>query len=129
MLVFILRRLIQAAVVMVTVAFIAFMLFQYVGDPVTSLLGQDATQEQRDALRHDTANLGLLVVDRILFSAVHYPAAYGFIPRTLALDDLVFGGWDPISANALTCGAAIEVPLIYINVSVLTAVLPVNNCG
>jgi len=53
MLVFILRRLAQAIIVMVTVAFIAFMLFQYVGDPVTNLLGQDATQEQRDQLRRD----------------------------------------------------------------------------
>ena len=53
MLVFILRRLAQAMVVMLSVAFIAFMLFQYVGDPVTSLLGQDATQEQREALRRD----------------------------------------------------------------------------
>ena len=53
MLVFILRRLAQAIIVMVAVAFIAFMLFQYVGDPVTNLLGQDATQEQRDQLRHD----------------------------------------------------------------------------
>ena len=43
MLAFILRRLIQAVIVMVTVAFIAFMLFQYVGDPVVFLLGQDAT--------------------------------------------------------------------------------------
>jgi peptide/nickel transport system permease protein len=53
MLVFILRRLAQAIVVMLTVAFIAFMLFQYVGDPVTNLLGQDATPEQRDQLRKD----------------------------------------------------------------------------
>ena len=53
MLVFILRRLMQAVVVMIAVAFIAFMLFQYVGDPVTNLLGQDATQEQRDQLRKD----------------------------------------------------------------------------
>jgi peptide/nickel transport system permease protein len=43
----------QAVVVMLTVAFLAFMLFQYVGDPVTNLLGQDATQEQRDNLRRD----------------------------------------------------------------------------
>ena len=56
MLAFILRRLIQAMVVMLTVAFIAFMLFQYVGDPVTNLLGQDATAEQRQKLR---ADLGL----------------------------------------------------------------------
>ena len=41
---------------MLTVAFIAFMLFQYVGDPVTNLLGQDATPAQRAELR---ADLGL----------------------------------------------------------------------
>jgi peptide/nickel transport system permease protein len=56
MLVFVLRRLVQAAIVMLTVAFIAFMLFQYVGDPVTNILGQDATPEQRQQLR---ADLGL----------------------------------------------------------------------
>jgi peptide/nickel transport system permease protein len=56
MLAFILRRLVQAVVVMLAVAFIAFMLFQHVGDPVTNLLGQDATPEQRDQLR---ADLGL----------------------------------------------------------------------
>ena len=56
MLAFILRRLAQAVLVMLTVAFIAFMLFQYVGDPVTNLLGQDATPEQRTQLR---ADLGL----------------------------------------------------------------------
>ncbi len=53
---FILRRLAQALVVMVSVAFIAFLLFQYVGDPVVFLLGQDATPEQIKALR---ADLGL----------------------------------------------------------------------
>jgi len=41
---------------MLTVAFIAFMLFQYVGDPVTNILGQDATPAQRQQLR---ADLGL----------------------------------------------------------------------
>jgi peptide/nickel transport system permease protein len=53
---FILRRLIQAVIVMVTVAWIAFLLFQYVGDPVVFLLGQDATPQQIRALR---AELGL----------------------------------------------------------------------
>ena len=53
MLVFILRRLAQALIVMLTVAFIAFMLFQYVGDPVTNILGQDASPEQRQQLRVD----------------------------------------------------------------------------
>ena len=56
MLAFVFRRLLQAVVVMLTVAFIAFVLFQHVGDPVTSLLGQDATPAQREQLR---ADLGL----------------------------------------------------------------------
>src|SRR6184192_3667673 len=39
---------------------------------------------------------GLLRVDRVLYSAVHYPANYGFVPRTFCddgdpLDVLVFG--------------------------------------
>ena len=53
MLPFVLRRLGQALLVMLSVAFIAFMLFQYVGDPVTNLLGQDATPAQRQQLRVD----------------------------------------------------------------------------
>lgn len=53
---FALRRLAQAVAVMLAVAFIAFVLFQYVGDPVAQLAGPDATPEQRAALR---ADLGL----------------------------------------------------------------------
>ncbi|VTU19632.1 Glutathione transport system permease protein GsiC [Variovorax sp. PBL-H6] len=56
MIAFVLRRLIQAVIVMVAVAFIAFLLFQYVGDPVVFLLGQDARPEQIRELR---AALGL----------------------------------------------------------------------
>ncbi|MBU3652817.1 MAG: ABC transporter permease [Limnohabitans sp.] len=53
MLVFMLRRLFQAGLVMLVVAFIAFMLFQYVGDPVVFMLGQDATPEKIRELRQD----------------------------------------------------------------------------
>jgi peptide/nickel transport system permease protein len=56
MLAFILRRVVQAVLVMVVVAFLAFLLFQYVGDPVVFLLGQDATPAQITQLR---ADLGL----------------------------------------------------------------------
>ena len=44
---FVLRRLAQAALVMASVAFIAFALFRFVGDPVLFMLGQDATPEDR----------------------------------------------------------------------------------
>lgn len=56
MLAFVVRRLLQAILVMLAVAFVAFLLFQYVGDPVTQMLGQDATPEDRARLR---ADLGL----------------------------------------------------------------------
>lgn len=56
MLAFVLQRLIQAVVVMLSVAFMAFLLFQYVGDPVVFLLGQDARPDQIRELR---AQLGL----------------------------------------------------------------------
>lgn len=53
---FIIRRLIQAVMVMLVVAMIAFYLFQFVGDPVSIMLGQDATDADRIRL---TAELGL----------------------------------------------------------------------
>lgn len=56
MLVFILRRLFQAILVMLIVSLLAFILFRYIGDPVTIMLGQDATEADRVALR---AQLGL----------------------------------------------------------------------
>lgn len=73
MLAFIFQRLIQAIVVMTTVSFVAFMLFQYVGDPVVFLLGQDATPQQIAELR---TQLGLdqpFVVQfgRFIQNAVH----------------------------------------------------------
>jgi peptide/nickel transport system permease protein len=56
MLPFILRRLAQAVLVMLVVGMGAFSLFQYVGDPVSHLVGQDATAAQRAQLH---ADLGL----------------------------------------------------------------------
>jgi peptide/nickel transport system permease protein len=56
MIAFILQRLFQAILVMMVVGLIAFTLFQFVGDPVNSMVGQDATIEQREALRE---SLGL----------------------------------------------------------------------
>ena len=50
---FILRRALQAVMVMLVVALVAFMLFQYVGDPVAFMVGQDASPADRAALRRD----------------------------------------------------------------------------
>ncbi len=38
---------------------------------------------------------GMLILDRVLFSSVHYPANYGFVPRTLS------GDGDPLDVLVL----------------------------
>jgi len=53
---FILRRIVQSALVMAVVTFIAFGLFNFTGDPVAFMTGQNATTEDRQRLR---AELGL----------------------------------------------------------------------
>jgi peptide/nickel transport system permease protein len=72
MLAFILRRLGQAVLVMLTVGLIAFSMFRFVGDPVTFMLGQDATDRDRERM---TKLLGL---DRPFY--VQYAA---FVERAL----------------------------------------------
>ncbi len=51
MLAFILRRIVQSLVVMLVVALVSFALFRYVGDPISTMMGQEATIADREALR------------------------------------------------------------------------------
>jgi peptide/nickel transport system permease protein len=53
---FVIRRLLQSVLVMAVVAFIAFGLFNFTGDPVSFMVGQDATIADRERLR---AELGI----------------------------------------------------------------------
>ena len=48
---FVIRRLIQSVLVMLVVAFVAFSLFNFVGDPINNMVGQETTLEQREELR------------------------------------------------------------------------------
>lgn len=56
---------------------------------------------------------GLLRVDRVLSSAVHYPANYGFIPRTFCDDDdpldVLVLGQEPVEIGVLMRARAIGV--------------------
>src|ERR1700677_671554 len=49
---------------------------------------------------------GMLKLDRVLHSAVHYPANYGFIPQTLADDG------DPLDVLILAAGPVFPLPLV-----------------
>ena len=50
---------------------------------------------------------GLIRLDRMLFSAVYYPANYGFIPQTLAEDD------DPLDVLVLCKEKVVPLTLIH----------------
>ena len=48
---FLIRRIIQSIFVMLAVALIAFLMFRFMGDPVTSMVAIDATAAEREAVR------------------------------------------------------------------------------
>lgn len=62
---------------------------------------------------------GLLKLDRVLFSAVHYPANYGFIPRTLSDDE------DPLDILVI-CSVEVD-PLCLIEAKVIGVMEMVDN--
>src|SRR5580698_8430879 len=52
-------------------------------------------------------NSGLIKLDRVLYSAVYYPANYGFIPQTLAEDD------DPLDVLVLCQETVVPLTLLH----------------
>jgi peptide/nickel transport system permease protein len=53
MLAFVIQRLLQSVLVMLTVALIAFALFNFIGDPISNMVGQDTTTADRERLRQE----------------------------------------------------------------------------
>ena len=51
MIAFVIRRLLQSLIVMLVVAFVAFSMFNFLGDPINNMVGQDATEQERENLR------------------------------------------------------------------------------
>jgi peptide/nickel transport system permease protein len=74
MIAYLLRSFTQATLVMLAVAFIAFSMFRYVGDPVASIVGQDATLKDRQELAD---SLGLNDPFPVQFARFVWNAAQG----------------------------------------------------
>jgi inorganic pyrophosphatase len=64
---------------------------------------------------------GLLWVDRVLYSAVHYPANYGFLPQTYCLDN------DPL--DVLVLGQEPVVPLCIMRAKAIGIMTMVDDKG
>jgi peptide/nickel transport system permease protein len=80
LLAFVLRRILQSVAVMAVVAFIAFGLFNFTGDPVSFMVGPDATLAERARLRTD---LGLDRPSYVQFGRFIANAAHGEFGRSL----------------------------------------------
>ena len=114
MLIIIIRRFFQAVLVLFCVALISFLIFRYVGNPVESLLGQEATLAQRAALEEA---LGL--------NEPIYVQYLGFVWRALQFD---FGnsyrGALPVAELILTrLPATLELALTSAGFAVIFGVL------
>ncbi|EKE69175.1 ABC transporter permease [Oceanibaculum indicum] len=78
MLKFIAGRLMQSVFVMLFVGAIAFTLFQFVGDPINQMVGEDATQAEREELRERLGLNDPLIVQFGRFAANAATGDFGF---------------------------------------------------
>ncbi len=81
---------------------------RFVEDPVPAIIEIPTGSKVKYELDKKS---GLLLVDRILFSAVHYPANYGFVPRTYCDDG------DPLDVLVL-CSEQIQ-PLAIMRAKII----------
>jgi len=82
MLAFIIRRMVQALLVMIVVALIAFTLFRFVGDPVNQMVGIETSAQERELLRQQLGLNDPVIAQfvRFIWNAVHFDfgASYQF---------------------------------------------------
>jgi len=114
MLLIILRRLGQSIFVLFLVAFISFMIFRYVGNPVDNLLGQEATTERREAL---IESLGL--------NDPLHEQYFGFVIRALQFDfGVSYRTGEPVADMILNrLPATIELALVSAVFAILLGVV------
>ena len=91
MLAFLVRRALQALLVMLVVALIAFTLFRFVGDPINQMVGIETSQAERAHLRealglNDPGQIvGYRNDDSFIANAVPEPAAGSLAILALAI--------------------------------------------
>jgi peptide/nickel transport system permease protein len=79
---FILRRLVQSVFVMLAVAFLAFSLFRFVGDPVSQMTGVETSLEDQARLREELGLNDPFVVQFARFTGEMLRGDFGYSFRT-----------------------------------------------
>jgi inorganic pyrophosphatase len=83
-----------------------------IGEPSTCIVNAVIEIPKGSKLKYELdKKSGLIKVDRVLFSSVHYPANYGFIPQTYCEDR------DPL--DVLVLGQEIVTPLCIMRAKII----------
>ncbi len=79
---FILKRLVQSVFVMLAVAFLAFSLFKFVGDPISQMTGVETSIQDQERLREELGLNDPFVVQFIRFTGDMLRGDFGYSFRT-----------------------------------------------
>ena len=123
MLGFLIRRIIQSVFVMLAVALIAFMMFRFMGDPVNSMVAENASTEEREAVRE---RLGLdqpLWVQYARFVTRAAQGDFGLSWRNARPVSTLLAERFPATAELVLVAAALSLAL-GIPLGILTALRP-----
>ena len=81
MIAFVVRRLLQAILVMLTVGVLAFTMFRYVGDPINNMVGERTTLVEREQMREELGLNDHVLVQFLRFSRSIATGQLGFSYR------------------------------------------------
>lgn len=81
MIAFVVRRLLQAILVMLTVGVLAFTMFRYVGDPINNMVGERTTLAEREQMREELGLNDHVLVQFLRFSRSIATGQLGFSYR------------------------------------------------
>jgi len=115
MLAFVIRRAVEAVLVLLIVALIAFALFRFVGDPINQMVGLETSAEDRAQLRHALGldDAVLMQFARFVWHAMHFDfgSSYQFKRPVIALIAERFPATLELSVVSALFALALGIPL------------------
>lgn len=120
---FILKRLFQSVFVMIAVAFIAFSLFRFVGDPISQMTGVETSIADRERLREELGLNDSFLVQFVRFSGDLLQGEFGYSYRTREPVGTMFLARIPATLELGTVALLVSL-LVGIPAGVFTALRP-----
>src|SRR5215469_11522497 len=123
MLAFVIRRALEAVLVMLAVALIAFALFRFVGDPINQMVGLETSFEERENLRQALGLNDSVPVQfvRFIWHALHFDFGVSYQFKRPVID--LIGERFPATIELATVSALLSL-VLGIPMGVYTALRP-----